>query len=78
MEGRGNMSYATITEKQAGVIFGAWKRGEIETTKDAIDCCARLKSVIDSIFAKDGKASEKFADFVKVYKAKFDDSIFAL
>lgn len=28
--------YATISEKQAGVIFGAWKRGEIEATKEQI------------------------------------------
>lgn len=60
------MSYATITERQP------------TTDSNAIDCCARLKSVIDSIFAKDGKASDKFADFVKVYKAKFDDAIFSL
>ena len=28
---------ATISRKQAGVIFGAWKRGEIEAEKTAID-----------------------------------------
>ena len=90
--------YATITKKQAGVIFGAWKRNEIEATQEEIDmiyfrfvgpsepttdavmsdCCDRLKSVIDSIFAHDGKANEAFRTFIKVYKAKFNDTLFSL
>lgn len=31
------MSYSTITTKQAGVIFGAWKRGELVAEKKDID-----------------------------------------
>lgn len=89
---------STITKKQAGVIYGAWKRGEIEATKEAIDMmyfrfvgCGeqttdakvgdlvlKLRSVIDSLFAKDGKASELFAEFVGAYKKSFDDALFAL
>lgn len=90
--------YATISKKQAGVIFGAWKRGEIEASKEeidmmyfrfvgesapttdaaAIDCCDRLKAVVDSIFAHDGKASEAFRNFIDCYKMKFADTMFAL
>lgn len=90
--------FATITKKQAGVIFGAWKRGEVEATEGqidmmygrfvgpsapttdsaAIDCASKLRGVIDAIFAKDGSASEKFAEFVACYKAHNDDMIYAL
>lgn len=83
--------FATITKKQAGVIFGAWKRDEIEATEgqidmmygrfvgpSAIDCASKLRGVIDAIFAKDGSASEKFAEFVACYKAHNDDMIYAL
>lgn len=90
--------YATILNKQAGVIFGAWKRNEIEATKEeidmmyfrfvgssapttdaaSIDCCNRLKAVIDSIFAHDGKASEAFRSFIDAYKMKFTDTMFEI
>lgn len=90
--------FATISKKQAGVIFGAWKRGEIEATKEEIDmmyfrfvgysepttdakaadCCLRLKAVIDSIFAKDGKASDAFRNFIDNYKMSYDDTMFAI
>lgn len=90
--------YATISKKQAGVIFGAWKRNEIEATKKeidmmyfrfvgesaqttdaaSIDCCERLKAVIDSIFAHDGKASEAFRSFIDCYKMKFNENMFAM
>lgn len=89
---------STITKKQAGVIYGAWKRGEIDASKDAIDMMyfrfvgfgeqttdakigdlvLKLRSVIDSLFAKDGKASELFGEFVSSYKNGFDDAMFAL
>lgn len=29
--------FAGITKKQAGAIFGAWKRGELEATEGQID-----------------------------------------
>ena len=90
--------FATISKKQAGVIFGAWKRNEIEASKEEIDmmyyrfvgesapttdanmidCCDRLKAVIDSIFAHDGKASEAFRNFIDCYKMKFNDTMFAI
>lgn len=90
--------FATISNKQAGVIFGAWKRGEIEATKEEIDMmyfryvgssqpttdateidiCSKLKAVVDSIFAKDGKASEAFRTFIDTYKMHFTDTIFSL
>ena len=38
----------------------------------------KLRSVIDSLFAKDGKASELFGEFVSSYKNGFDDAMFAL
>lgn len=89
---------ATITKKQAGVIYGAWKRGEIEASKDAIDMmyfrfvgCGeqttdgvtgdlvmKLRSVVESVFAKDGRASDLFGLFVRTYKASYDDAVFAL
>lgn len=90
--------FATISKKQAGVIFGAWKRGEIDATKEEIDMmyfryvgfseqttdakvadvCSKLKSVVDSIFAKDGSANEAFRAFVNGHKSSFDDAMFAL
>lgn len=90
--------FATISNKQAGVIFGAWKRGEIEATKEEIDMmyfryvgssapttdakqidvCSKLKAVVDSIFAKDGKASEAFRNFIDTYKIYFIDTMFAI
>lgn len=89
---------STISKKQAGVIFGAWKRGEIEAAKAAIDLMydrfvgdpaqttdsvtgdlvLKLKSTIDSVFARDGKATEKFQAFVDAYKRSYDDELFAL
>ena len=88
----------TITKKQAGVIFGAWKRGEIEAAKETIDmmyfrfvgfsepttdaalndCGMKLRAVIDSIFAKDGLANEKFQLFLNAYKNSCTDEIFAI
>lgn len=89
---------STITKKQAGVIYGAWKRGEIEAEKSAIDMMyfrfvgygeqttdavvgdlvMKLRSVIDSLFAKDGKANGLFSEFADSYKRHYDDAIFAL
>lgn len=90
--------FATITKKQAGVIFAAWKREELRATDGAInmmygrfvgnsapttdaiaiECAAKLRNVIDAIFAKDGSATDKFAEFVDYYKAHYEDSIYAL